>query len=90
MRSLSQEDLDSWGVSFNEALEIAKKNLLALPVKFRGPQSGEGRFVLATGDSYDASRSVFTDSIRCLPVKGAHIAMIPESRQPDRCGVGGC
>ncbi len=77
MRSLSQEDLDSWGVSFNEALEIAKKNLLALPVKFRGPQSGEGRFVLATGDSYDASRSVFTDSIRCLPVKGDHIAMIP-------------
>ena len=56
MRSISQANLDAWGVTFYEALEAPMENLLALPAKFIGPPSGEGVYLSATGDSYDASR----------------------------------
>ena len=77
MRSISQSNLDAWGVTFYEALEIAKENLMAIPSKFIGPESGEGLYVSATGDSYDSSRLLLTDVIRQFRVKGDPIAMIP-------------
>ncbi len=59
------------------ALDVAKENLLALPVKFIGAELDEGVYLSATGDSYDASRLILIDPIRRFPVKGEHIAMIP-------------
>ena len=53
------------------------ENLSSLPAKFIGPQSGEGVYLSATGDSYDASRLLLTDIIRQFKVKGDPIAMIP-------------
>ena len=77
MRSISQPNLDAWGVTFYEAMEVARENLSALPAKFVGPQSGEGAYLSATGDSYDASRLLLTDIIRQLKVNGDPVAMIP-------------
>ncbi len=46
-------------------------------LKFIGPESGKGVYLLATGDSYDASRILIKDAVRRFQVKGDHIAMIP-------------
>jgi uncharacterized protein YtpQ (UPF0354 family) len=77
MRSVPQDNLDAWGMTFYEALEVAMENLLSLPAKFVGPPSGEGIYLSATGDSYDGSRLLLTDIIRQFQVKGEPIAMIP-------------
>ena len=42
MRSISQDDLDGWGVSFYEALEAARHNLTQLEHAFHRPQAGRG------------------------------------------------
>lgn len=77
MRSIPQTSLDAWGVTFYEALEAALENLLSLEAKFIGPESGEGVYLSATGDSYDSSRLLLKDGIRQFQVKGDHVAMIP-------------
>jgi uncharacterized protein YtpQ (UPF0354 family) len=77
MRLIPQASLDAWGVTFYEALEAARENLVVLPAKFIGPQSGEGAYLSATCDGYDASRLLLTDIIRQFQVKGDPIAMIP-------------
>jgi hypothetical protein len=64
-------------VTFYEALEAAMENLLTLESKFIGPGDGEGVYLSATGDSYDASRLLIKDAIRRFRVKGDHIAMVP-------------
>ena len=77
MRSIRQVDLDSWGVTFYEALEVARDNLLKLPSKFIGPPTGDGAYLSATRDSYDAARLLLPDLIRQFRLKGDPIAMIP-------------
>ena len=77
MRSIPQASLDAWGVTFYEAMEAAMENLLSLEGKFIGPESGEGVYLSATGDNYDASRLLIKDAIRHFQVKGDHIAMVP-------------
>jgi uncharacterized protein YtpQ (UPF0354 family) len=77
MRSISHANLDTWGVTFYEALEVARENLMKLPSKFLGPPSGEGVYLSATRDSYDAARLLLPDLIRQFRVKGDPIAMIP-------------
>ena len=77
MRSISQANLDTWGVTFYEALEVARENLMKLPSKFMGPPSGEGVYLSATRDSYDSARLLLPDIIRQFRVKGDPIAMIP-------------
>jgi len=77
MRSITQDDLDSWGVSFYEVLEAARENLVRLPHAFIGPTECEGVYLSATNDNYDASRLLLLDTIRQLRVKGDYIAMVP-------------
>jgi uncharacterized protein YtpQ (UPF0354 family) len=77
MGSIPQAKLDAWDVPLCEALEAARKNLSELPAKFVGPESGEGVYLSANGDSYDSSRLLLTDIIRQFEVKGDTIAMIP-------------
>ena len=76
MRTISQSDLESWEVSFYEAVEAARHNL---------EQMGEIAFATldacvyasATGDNYDASRLVMLDLIRRFKVNGEYVAMVP-------------
>jgi hypothetical protein len=80
MRSIIQDDLDKWEVSFYEAVESARHNLEQMGnVSFATLQNegGEGVYISATGDNYDASRLVMLDLIRKMPVRGDYIAMVP-------------
>ena len=77
MRLLPQTSFDAWGVSFYEALETAMGNFRSMNAKFIGPKSGEGVYMSATGDNYDASRLLMKDAIRRFAVAGDPIAMVP-------------
>jgi hypothetical protein len=75
VRSISPEELKAWGASYYESLEIARQNLTE--AGFSYAKVGDGLYISATGDSYDASRILLTEFIRSLEVKGEHIAMVP-------------
>ena len=80
MRSIIQDDLDKWGVSFYEAAEAARANLEQMGnISFASLQSqaGEGVFISANSDNYDASRLLLIDLVKKMPVRGEHIAMVP-------------
>jgi hypothetical protein len=80
MRSIIQDDLDQWGVSFYEAAEAARHNLEQMGNVAFASLQGEGThgvYVSATGDNYDASRLVMLDLVRKMPVRGDYIAMVP-------------
>ena len=74
---VKQDQLDEWGVTLYEALEVARQNLAQMQHPFIGPKEGPGVYVSAARDGYDASRLVFLDLIRRFHVKGAPVAMIP-------------
>jgi hypothetical protein len=73
---LSNTQLEKWGVSFEDALVVAKDNLWKLSNKefLRHPR---GFYISAWQDTHDASRFYLHDLIWQLPVKGDHVAMIP-------------
>lgn len=75
VRSISSEELEEWGTSYYEALEIATQNLIE--ADFSYAKVGDGLYVSATGDSYDASRILLTEFIKSLEVRGDTIAMVP-------------
>ncbi len=76
MQSLPPQMLDTWGVTFYEALETAKENLAEAPMKFA--TVGDNQVLLAvTGDNYDATRLLLIDRLDELPIKGDLIAMVP-------------
>jgi uncharacterized protein YtpQ (UPF0354 family) len=75
MRTISQDSLEDWGVTFYEAMEAARRNLEELEFRFAG--LGERVYASVTGDNYDASRMLLTDVIRSLTVQGDHIAIVP-------------
>jgi hypothetical protein len=78
IRWLGQHELRMWGVSFDEAIEIAKHNLATLaPPVLASPRPG--LYVSHTGDNYDAARLILVPLIKELPVRGSHIA-IPANR----------
>jgi hypothetical protein len=77
MQWIGQEDLDRWGVTFYEALEAARENLAKLPVSFLGPEEGEGLYLSAVKDNYDASRLLLPDLVRQFRARGDVVAMIP-------------
>jgi hypothetical protein len=80
MRSIIQDDLEKWGVTFYEAAESARENLQQMgEVSFASLQNegGEGVYISANGDNYDASRLVMLDLVRKMPVRGDIIAMVP-------------
>jgi hypothetical protein len=75
IRSISPEELDEWGTSYYEAIEIARQNLTETPFSYA--KVGDGFYISGTGDSYDSSRLLVTELIRSLEVQGDHIAMVP-------------
>ena len=78
MRHITQTDLEKWGVTLNEALEVAKQNLAKMQFTLAGPHRGEGIcWCSIQKDSYDAARILLLDKIRGFPVRGDIVAMIP-------------
>jgi hypothetical protein len=75
MKSVSNEQLIKWGVTYYEALEIARENLEQAP--FAYAQIGEGCYASMSGDSYDACRLLLPSRMEQLQVKGDLIAMVP-------------
>lgn len=73
--SVNREQLDKWGLSYYEALEIARTNLEQSPCKVA--EIGTGCYALTTGDSYDASRLLLPRLIQQFKVDGDCIAMAP-------------
>jgi hypothetical protein len=83
MMTVSSELLEQWGVSFYEAMEVAKENLHQNTRQFA--KMGD-LYAVVTGDSYDASRLVVTDFVRSLEVAGDTIAMVPNREALYVCG----
>lgn len=77
VRFVDQEALDTWGVTFYEALEVAKENFRLRDHTFLGREVDDGLYISVTQDGYDASRLLLLDTIRQFAIKGDCIAMIP-------------
>jgi hypothetical protein len=75
MASVSKEQLEKWGTTYYEALEIARENLEQEPFTFA--KIGDGLYASATGDSYDACRLLLPSVMAKFEVKGELVAMIP-------------
>ncbi|HLA83549.1 MAG TPA: hypothetical protein VJL29_02040, partial [Thermoguttaceae bacterium] len=75
MQAVTQEQLDRWGVSFYEAMETARANLAEMQHAFIGPEEGEGVYLSATGDNYDASRLLLLDTVGRMRLKGRPVAI---------------
>ncbi len=76
MRPVPQANLDAWGVTFYEALDIAKENLREIPATFIGPTVGDGVYLSETEDSYDASRLLFPEVLQEFHIIGDPIALV--------------
>ncbi len=75
VRSISQDDLETWDVSYWEAREVAMNNLAES--EFVYASLGDELYASNTGDSYDATRLVLVELIRQLDIKGQPVAMVP-------------
>jgi hypothetical protein len=70
------DQLERWGISFDEALRSARANLRDRTTgTFR--RHGDGVFVSPWQDAYDASRLVLTELISRLDVQGDPVALLP-------------
>jgi hypothetical protein len=72
---IGDEDLSKWGVSFYEAMEVARENLQESTVAYA--KIGDGLYSFMSGDSYDASRITLVHEAKGLEVKGSLVAMVP-------------
>ncbi len=83
MKHATQDNLDKWGVTFYEALEVARRNLAEKQFAFLGSKDGDGvPWSSVQKDSYDAARILLLDAIRGLGVRGDVVAMIPNREAP--------
>jgi len=69
------EQLEKWGISYYEALEIARENLEQ--EQFAFARIGDGFYASSNGDSYDSSRLLLPNLIERFKVEGDLIAMVP-------------
>jgi hypothetical protein len=76
VQSISQENLDKWGVTVYEALEAAKENLEESTVGVA--KIGEHLYSFASGDSYDAVRLLLVDRIKEFDLAGTPVTMVPK------------
>lgn len=73
--SIPPSTLEEWGVPPYVALEDATANLDEATDGYIAV--GEGFYIFASGDSYDASRILLIPRIEALEVNGRHVAMTP-------------
>lgn len=76
MQSISSEQLEEWGVSFEQAFQVALQNLEESSSAIA--QIGDHFFAPATGDNYDSARVMQIDRISSLDTPGDCIAMVAE------------
>lgn len=67
IRFVNQDNLNHWGVTFEEAFQIALENLKNLPAVMM--ELNEKLYVLETGDAYDGTRILNKARIRELKFK---------------------
>jgi hypothetical protein len=75
VRSISQSDLENWGITYYEGLECARENLQADKATYA--QIGDNLYVFKSGDTYDASRLLVPEFFERLEVEGDMIAIVP-------------
>ena len=75
MQSINREQLESWDLSYYQALEVARHNLSE--TEFAVASISDRVYVSATGDNYDASRLLLVDLIEQLEVEGRPVAVVP-------------
>jgi hypothetical protein len=73
MRFIMADEVEKWGVTPYEALEIARQNLDERECVVLG--IGDKLYIFESGDSYDGSRLLLTDKIRRLKVSGQPVAI---------------
>lgn len=76
MRSISNEELSNWGVSYYEAQEIACENLQEDTMMYA--QMGDHFHSSLSGDNYDSARILLIDQIKNFSVLGETIAAAPQ------------
>jgi uncharacterized protein YtpQ (UPF0354 family) len=75
MQIATDKQLAAWGVTIEQALDIATKNLANKGTPFEQVQ--RGLWTSPAHDNYDASRLLLVDEIEKLRLKGTVVAMIP-------------
>ncbi len=73
IRFVNLENLDTWGVSLYEAMEVARQNLNELPSACASV--GGKLYIFENGDACDATRMLRLDMVRQLKVEGSAIAL---------------
>jgi hypothetical protein len=76
MKMVGQDQLDEWGVGFDEALAVALGNLAGAG-RDELASPAPGLWVSPWRDNYDASRLALPDLVRRYEVKGDWVAMVP-------------
>ena len=81
-RQLTRDDLNQLEISFDEALAIAKQNLLELEPNFASGihfEPVDGQFWCPAGNltSNNAAALLFPERIKRLPVQGQHVIFVP-------------
>ncbi|MGO9919413.1 MAG: hypothetical protein ACLQIB_32530 [Isosphaeraceae bacterium] len=79
VQSIDNENVTEWGVSFYEAMEVARENLEEATVSYG--KIGDGFYSFMSGDRYDASRPTLVERAQGLEVNGKLVALVP-SRDP--------
>lgn len=74
MRFVRNEDLETWGVTIYEAMEVARRNLDESPPTMYAALD-KRLYIFQCGDAYDATRMLSLDLMRSLGVEGSPVAM---------------
>lgn len=83
MMTVNADQLETWGVTFYEAMEVAKRNLTETTTEYA--QLGS-MYALAVGDAYDATRLLLTETIEQMEVPGDTLAAVPNRERLYVCG----
>jgi hypothetical protein len=75
VQSLDDDNLTDWGVTFYEAMEIARQNLQESTEAYG--KIGDGFYSFMSGDTYDASRITLVERAQDFEVSGKLVAMAP-------------
>jgi hypothetical protein len=81
-------DLERWGISLDEAAEIAVQNLRDLPLNMT--QVEENLYSFASKDSLDATRMLLTDRVSSLSLLGEPVALSVSDDAILICGSSDC
>ena len=87
IQTVTARTLEEWGVSFDEAMEVARDNLWKRSNE-NFEQLAPGLYRSAWQDNHDASRLYLHDLVWQLKVKGSHVAMVPNRDLLFVCGDG--